>query len=78
MVSRLSILWRLALGYVTILPLVIGGNLYIYILNQFQPLTELGAELATHHFPAVETAKQLIMSLYAQLKSGWMPNTHSS
>lgn len=24
---------------------------------------------ATHHFPAVETAKQLIASLYAQLKS---------
>jgi CHASE3 domain sensor protein len=76
MVSRLSILWRLALGYVTILALVIGVNLYI--LNQFQPLTELGAELATHHFPAVDTAKQLITSLYAQLKSGWMPNTHSS
>ena len=67
MLARLSIFWRLALGYVTILALVIGVNLYI--LNQFRALTELGAELATHHFPAVETAKQLITSLYAQLKS---------
>ena len=67
MLSRLSIFWRLALGYVTILALVIGVNLYI--LNQFRALTDLGAELATHHFPAVETAKQLITSLYAQLKS---------
>ena len=67
MLSRLSIFWRLALGYVTILALVIGVNLYI--LNQFRALTDLGAELATHHFPAVETAKRLITSLYAQLKS---------
>ena len=67
MLSRLSIFWRLALGYVTILALVLGVNLYI--LNQFRALTDLGAELATHHFPAVETAKQLITSLYAQLKS---------
>ncbi len=67
MFSRLSIFWRLALGYVTILALVIGLNLYI--LNQFRALTNLNAELATHHFPAVETAKQLITSLYAQLKS---------
>ncbi len=67
MLSRLSIFWRLALGYVTILALVIGVNLYI--LNQFRTINELSAELATHHFPAVETAKQLITSLYAQLKS---------
>ncbi len=67
MYSRLSIFWRLALGYLTILALVIGVNLYI--LGQFRTLTEFGADLATHHFPAVETAKRLISSLYAQLKS---------
>lgn len=67
MFSRLSIFWRLTLGYLTILALVIGVNLYI--LNQFRALTDLGAELATHHFPAVETAKRLITSLYSQLKS---------
>lgn len=55
------------MGYVTILALVLGVNLYI--LNQFRTITELSAELATHHFPAVETAKRLITSLYAQLKS---------
>ncbi len=67
MFSRLSIFWRLTLGYLTILALVVGVNLYI--LNQFRAITELGAELATHHFPAVETAKRLITSLFAQLKS---------
>jgi two-component system, NtrC family, sensor histidine kinase GlrK len=67
MLTRLSIFWRLTLGYLTILALVVGVNLYI--LHQFRALTELGAELATHHFPAVETAKRLITSLYAQLKS---------
>ena len=44
MLSQLSIFWRLALGYLTILALVIGVNLYI--LNQFRVLTDLGAELA--------------------------------
>ena len=65
--SRLSIFWRSALGYLTVIVLVVGVNLYI--LNQLRVLTELGAELVTHHFPAVETAKRLIASLYAQLKS---------
>jgi two-component system sensor histidine kinase GlrK len=51
----------------TIFVLVIVVNLYL--LHQFRALTELGAELATHHFPAVETAKRLITSLSAQLKS---------
>lgn len=67
MLARLSIFWRLALGYFTILAVVIGVNLYI--LSQFRVITDLGAELATHHFPAVETAKRLITSLYSQLKS---------
>lgn len=67
MFARLSIFWRLTLGYLTIFALVIGVNWYI--LNQFRVLTDLGAELATHHFPAVETAKRLITSLYSQLKS---------
>lgn len=57
----------MALGYLAILALVIG--VHLYVLNQFRALTELGAELATHHFPAVETAKRLITSLYSQLKA---------
>lgn len=48
MLSQLLLFWRFVLGYVTILGLVIGANLYI--LNQFRALTELEAELATHHF----------------------------
>lgn len=67
MFSRLSIFWRSALGYLTIIVLVVGVNLYV--LNQLRVLTDLGAELVIHHFPAVETAKRLIASLYAQLKS---------
>ena len=65
--ARLSIFWRSALGYLTVIALVVGVNLYM--LNQLRVLTELGAELVTHHFPAVETAKRLISSLYTQLKS---------
>jgi len=65
--ARLSIFWRLALGYVAIIALVVGVNLYI--LNQLRVLTELSAELVSYHFPAVETAKRLIASLYSQLKS---------
>ncbi len=67
MLSRLSIFWRSALGYLTIIALVVGVNLYV--LNQLRLLTDLGAELVIHHFPAVETSKRLITSLYAQLKS---------
>lgn len=67
MFARLSIFWRLALGYVAVLALVVAVNLYI--LNQLRVLTELGSELVTSHFPAVETAKRLIASLYSQLKS---------
>ncbi len=67
MLSRLSIFWRSALGYLTIIALVVGVNLYV--LNQLRALTDLGAELVSHHFPAVETSKRLISSLYAQLKS---------
>lgn len=66
-VARLSIFSRLALGYLTIIGLVIGVNLYI--LNQLQTLTELGTELVAHHYPAVETSKRLINSLFVQLKS---------
>ena len=51
----------------TIIALVVGVNLYV--LNQLRVLTDLGAELVIHHYPAVETAKRLISSLYAQLKS---------
>jgi hypothetical protein len=53
---------------VTILVLVIGGNLYA--LNQFLALTELVAESAI--FQAVDTEKQLLISLYVQLESGEM------
>ena len=67
MLSRLSIFWRSALGYLTIIALVVGVNLYV--LNQLRVLTDSGAELVIHHFPAVETSKRLITSLYAQLKS---------
>jgi two-component system sensor histidine kinase GlrK len=65
--ARLSIFSRLALGYLTIIGLVVGVNLYI--LNQLQTLTELGTELVEHHYPAVETSKRLINSLFVQLKS---------
>lgn len=64
---RLSIFWRLALGSLAIIMAVAGVNLYA--LFQLRQLTKLNTELVSYHQPAIETAKHLITSLYAQLRS---------
>jgi two-component system sensor histidine kinase GlrK len=64
---RLSIFWRLALGSLAIIVLIAGVNLYALV--QLRQLTALSTELVAYHTPAVETAKRLITSLYAQLRS---------
>ena len=64
---RLSIFWRLALGSLAIIIVVVGVNLYA--LLQLRQLTALSTELVAYHTPAIETAKRLITSLYAQLRS---------
>jgi len=66
-IAKLSIFVRLTLGYLTIMSLVIGVNLFI--LNQLRTLSELGTELVSYYYPTVETGKRLITSLLVQLKS---------
>jgi two-component system sensor histidine kinase GlrK len=64
---RLSIFWRLALGSLAII-LVVGG-VNLYALVQLRQLTALSTELVSYHTPAIDTAKHLITSLYAQLSN---------
>lgn len=44
-----------------------GVNLYA--LFQLRQLTALSANMATRHYPAIESAKHLLTILYAQLNS---------
>ena len=44
-----------------------GVNLYA--LFQLRQLTALSANMATRHYPAIESAKRLLTVLYAQLNS---------
>lgn len=64
---QLSIFWRLALGSLAIIVVVAGVNLYA--LTQLRQLTALSTELVSYHTPAIETAKRLVASLYAQLRN---------
>jgi two-component system sensor histidine kinase GlrK len=64
---RLSIFWRLALSSLAIIIVVAGVN--FYTLSQLRQLTALSTELVSYHYPSIDTAKRLLASLYAQLRS---------
>jgi two-component system sensor histidine kinase GlrK len=64
---RLSIFWRIVLTSLVIIVVMAGVNLYA--LFQLRQLTALSANMATHHYPAIESAKRLLTVLYAQLNS---------
>lgn len=64
---RLSIFWRLVLTCLVIIAVMGGVNLYA--LFQLRQLTAMSTEMASYHYPAVESAKRLLGSLYAQLNS---------
>ncbi|MCS6897133.1 MAG: HAMP domain-containing histidine kinase, partial [Nitrospira sp.] len=64
---RLSIFWRLLLTSLVII--VVMGGVNLYALNQLKHLTAMSTEMAILHYPAVESAKRLLGSLYAQLNS---------
>lgn len=64
---RLSIFWRLVLASLVIIAVMGGVNLYA--LFQLRQLTAMSTEMASYHYPAVESAKRLQGSLYAQLNS---------
>ncbi|MDH4185828.1 MAG: HAMP domain-containing histidine kinase [Nitrospira sp.] len=64
---RLSIFWRIVLTSLIIIVMMAGVNLYA--LFQLRQLTAISATMATHHYPAIESAKHLQAGLYAQLNS---------
>ena len=64
---RLSIFWRIVLTSLVIIVVMAGVNLYA--LFQLRQLTALSANMATRHYPAIESAKHLLIVLYAQLNS---------
>lgn len=64
---HLSIFWRIVLTSLVIIVVMAGVNLYA--LLQLRQLTALSANMATHHYPAIESAKRLLTILYAQLNS---------
>lgn len=66
-IVRLSIFWRLVLTCLVIIAVMAGVNLYA--LFQLRQLTALSTEMASYHYPAVEAAKRLQGSLFAQLNS---------
>jgi two-component system, NtrC family, sensor histidine kinase GlrK len=64
---RLSIFWRLVLTSFVIIAVM--GSVNLYALIQLRQLTAMSTEMASYHYPAVESAKRLLGSLYAQLNS---------
>ncbi len=61
---RLSIFSRLVLTSLVIIAVMGGVNLYA--LFQLRQLTAMSTQMASYHYPAVESAKRLLGSLFAQ------------
>lgn len=64
---QLSIFWRLVMTSLVVITVMGGVNLYA--LFQLRQLTAMSTEMASYHYPAAESAKRLLGSLYAQLNS---------
>ncbi|WP_447978949.1 HAMP domain-containing sensor histidine kinase [Candidatus Nitrospira bockiana] len=64
---RLSIFWRLTIGFLAIIALVLAVNLFA--LHQIRQITDLTTALVARHYPAIESAKWLIDSLYGQVRN---------
>ncbi|CUS32770.1 putative Sensor histidine kinase [Candidatus Nitrospira nitrificans] len=64
---QLSIFWRLVMTSLIIITVMGGVN--IYALFQLRQLTSMSTQMASYHYPAAESAKRLLGSLYAQLNS---------
>jgi len=49
--------------------ITVMGGVNIYALLQLRQLTAMSTQMASYHYPAAESAKRLLGSLYAQLNS---------
>jgi two-component system sensor histidine kinase GlrK len=63
----LSIFRRIVLTSLVIIVVMAGVNLYA--LFQLRQLTVVSANMATHHYPAIESANRLLTVLSARLSS---------
>jgi two-component system sensor histidine kinase GlrK len=64
---RLSIFWRLTIGFLAIILVVTAVTLFA--LYQIRQITESSTELVSKHYPAIESAKWLMTHLYSQEQS---------
>ncbi|MGH7232529.1 MAG: sensor histidine kinase [Nitrospiraceae bacterium] len=64
---KLSIFWRLTIGFLAIIAVVTAVNLFA--LYQIREITESSTELVSKRYPAIESGKWLIANLYAQERS---------
>jgi two-component system sensor histidine kinase GlrK len=64
---RLSIFWRLVLGFSAMIAVLAAVN--VYVLVELRQFTRLNTELVSRHYPSIETARWLLGSLYEQLKN---------
>ena len=65
---RLSIFWRIVLTSLVII-VVMAGSESVCLVSTAASSTALSANMATRHYPAIESAKRLLTVLYAQLNS---------
>lgn len=64
---RLSIFWRLALGFGAIIAVLAAVN--VYVLLELRQFTRLNTELVSQHYPSIDSGRWLMNSLYEQLKN---------
>ena len=64
---RLSIFGRLAIGFVAIIVVVTAVN--VFAVRQIRHIIDQNASLVSKHYPAIEGAKWLLSSMYAQERS---------
>ena len=65
----LSIFWRIVLTSLIIIIIVVMAGVNLYALFQLRQLTVVSANMATHHYPAIESANRLLTVLSARLNS---------
>jgi two-component system sensor histidine kinase GlrK len=64
---QLSIFWRLVMTSLIIITVM--GSVNIFAVFQLRQLTAMSTQMASYHYPAAESAKRLLGSLYVQLNS---------
>lgn len=64
---RLSIFWRLTIGFLAIVALM--SAVCAFALYQIRQIVDQSTTLVSEHYPAIDSAKWLLSSIYAQERS---------